>query len=468
MSFSAKVQIWKIYTYKGKRKNTHHVIWAVAGKRQKEVFDDLAGAERFRAELVVARGNGEEFAIASGLPKSKLEAIALAEATKESVRWYRLACEYVDQKWPGAAPNYRRSIAEALVDAAEAYFQPETKPAFDLARVRAVLWKWSFSGRLHGHPLGERDRPVVEWLEANTIEVPLLGDRAHASRITGAALRRIATRKTDGKPTAPTTFRRKRNVLFNLHEYAVERGLLDVNPMTFVKRKAPKPDVQVDPVTVPNEAQAKRLLAAIEADSILGRRLAAFFATMYYAGLRPEEVTALRATTSFLSLPKQGVGRMRLTNAEPPAGPKWTDGQTLRAFGPLKPSAWGKHREVPLVPELCQILREHRSEFRDPVSDRVFVGPRGGVPTAMSIGRLWRRARAEALTESELAIGLAATPYHLRHACVSSWLAAGVHPPQVAAWAGHSVETLLRVYAKCIDNTEQDAIRRLLPPDPTA
>lgn len=465
MSFSTRVQIWKIYTYKGKRKTSYQVPWAVAGRRQKEVFYDRASAERFRAELVVARGNGEEFAVASGLPKSKLEAIALAQAQAASVRWYRLACEYVDVKWVSASPNYRRSIAEALVDAAEAYLEPDATPAFDLDRIRAVLWRWSFSGRLHGHPLSEHDRQVVDWLEANTIDVRLLGDRADTSRITGAVLRRLATRKSDGKSTAPTTFRRKRNVLFNLHEYAVERGLIDVNPLTFVKRKAPKPDVQVDPVTVPNEAQAKRLLGAIEADSELGSRLAAFFACMYYAGLRPEEVTALRRRTSFLSLPEQGVGRMRLTNAEPPAGPKWTDDQKLRSFGPLKPSAWGKHRELPIVPELGRILRTHLAEYRDPVSDRVFVGPRGGVPTAMSVGRLWRRARKEALTEAERAIGLAATPYHLRHACVSSWLAAGVHPPQVAAWAGHSVETLLRVYAKCIDNSEQDAIRRLLPPD---
>jgi hypothetical protein len=94
MSFSTKVQIWKIYTYKGKRKTSYQVPWAVEGQRQKEVFDDRASAERFRAELILARGNGEEFAIASGLPKSKLEAIALAQATRESVRWYRLACEY--------------------------------------------------------------------------------------------------------------------------------------------------------------------------------------------------------------------------------------------------------------------------------------------------------------------------------------------------------------------------------------
>jgi hypothetical protein len=36
------------------------------------------------------------------------------------------------------------------------------------------------------------------------------------------------------------------------------------------------------------------------------------------------------------------------------------------------------------------------------------------------------------------------------------WINAGAPPIQVAAWAGHSVEVLLMIYAKCIDG--QDAI----------
>jgi integrase len=46
---------------------------------------------------------------------------------------------------------------------------------------------------------------------------------------------------------------------------------------------------------------------------------------------------------------------------------------------------------------------------------------------------------------------LARRAYDLRHAAVSLWLNAGVHAPEVAERAGHSVDVLLRVYAKCID-----------------
>ena len=50
-----------------------------------------------------------------------------------------------------------------------------------------------------------------------------------------------------------------------------------------------------------------------------------------------------------------------------------------------------------------------------------------------------------------LATPLAETPYDLRHAAVSTWLNGGVPAAVVAEWAGHSVEVLLKIYAKCLD-----------------
>jgi hypothetical protein len=44
---------------------------------------------------------------------------------------------------------------------------------------------------------------------------------------------------------------------------------------------------------------------------------------------------------------------------------------------------------------------------------------------------------------------------------VSTWLNAGVAAPKIARWAGHSVDVLLRVYAKCISGQEEDAKRRI-------
>jgi hypothetical protein len=89
------------------------------------------------------------------------------------------------------------------------------------------------------------------------------------------------------------------------------------------------------------------------------------------------------------------------------------------------------------------------------------VGPASG-----EFIRFWRRwglvfalMTYFAKSSVEFASPLARRPYDPRHAAVSTWLNGGVPAPQVAQWAGHSVDVLLRVYAKCIAGQE-DAVRR--------
>src|SRR5262250_3389808 len=68
----------------------------------------------------------------------------------------------------------------------------------------------------------------------------------------------------------------------------------------------------------------------------------------------------------------------------------------------------------------------------------------------------------DGLSPSEQASPLARLPYDLRHACLSTWLNGGVCPTQVAEWAGHGVDVLLRIYAKCIDGQYELARRRII------
>ena len=75
--------------------------------------------------------------------------------------------------------------------------------------------------------------------------------------------------------------------------------------------------------------------------------------------------------------------------------------------------------------------------------------------------RTWRAARRATFTDEVYLSPLARTPYALRHACVSTWLNGGVPATQVAEWAGHSVEVLLKVYAKCLDGHDGIARRRV-------
>lgn len=100
---------------------------------------------------------------------------------------------------------------------------------------------------------------------------------------------------------------------------------------------------------------------------------------------------------------------------------------------------------------LVRILREHVERFGVGQDGRLFRSPRGGVVSSSTYYRVWEEEREYALTPVQVASPLAGRPYDLRHAAVSLWLNGGVPAPEVAARAGHSVDVLLKVYAKCID-----------------
>ncbi len=92
---------------------------------------------------------------------------------------------------------------------------------------------------------------------------------------------------------------------------------------------------------------------------------------------------------------------------------------------------------------------------------RIFNTERGHVIASTAISDVWAEARTIALTPEQVASPLAGRSLSLRHAAVSLWLNAGVSPPEVAERAGHSVEVLLRVYAKCLDDGEGLAKNRI-------
>ncbi|MGV9324311.1 hypothetical protein [Streptosporangium sandarakinum] len=56
---------------------------------------------------------------------------------------------------------------------------------------------------------------------------------------------------------------------------------------------------------------------------------------------------------------------------------------------------------------------------------------------------------------------LARRPYDLRHAAVSLRLNAGISAPDVAERAGHSIDVLLRVHAKCLDGHKDVSNKRI-------
>lgn len=118
---------------------------------------------------------------------------------------------------------------------------------------------------------------------------------------------------------------------------------------------------------------------------------------------------------------------------------------------------------IRVPPPLTALLRVHIAQFgvnRTGAPVGAVRAPDGDLPDSVH-GRVWASARTAAPTTQEAASPLARRPYDLRHAAVSTWLNAGVPAPQVAAWAGHSVDVLLRVYAKCIAGQDAAVRRRV-------
>lgn len=108
-----------------------------------------------------------------------------------------------------------------------------------------------------------------------------------------------------------------------------------------------------------------------------------------------------------------------------------------------------------------QLLRDHLAEYGTGPSGRVFTLATGKIVTDRSYLKVLHEARTAAFTEAEAASLIARRPHDLRHAAVSTWLKATADPAQVAEWAGHTVDVLMRVYAKCVAGQQEEAKRRI-------
>lgn len=223
-------------------------------------------------------------------------------------------------------------------------------------------------------------------------------------------------------------------------------------------RRLSRPSQAVDPRSVVNPVQARNLLAAVsyvgarrhhERDR--GRRLYAFFACLYYGGLRPGEAQRLRRQDCVLS--ETGWGELLLSGSlTVVSGRHYSTHGGVNEDRPLKRRRSDDVRRVPIPPALVRILREHLAEYGTAADGRLFAAIKTGraVPTSVYT-RVWEQARTFGLPPALQNSPLAARPYDLRHAALSSWLNAGVPPAEVAARAGHSVRVLLTIYAKCLE-----------------
>jgi integrase len=262
----------------------------------------------------------------------------------------------MDMKWPTAAATYRRSIAEALTSITVALMERgHGEP--NGARVRSALHGWAFNTNRRDDP----DRPsevsdTLRWVQAHTKPISQLSEPAVLRCMLAAMCTRI-----DGSPVAPSVASKRRRVLFNALEYAVERGLIQANPLPVFKWKPPKPSGAIDKRSVVNPIQARTLLRAVREAQRSGPRLMAFFGLMYFSALRPEDAANVRIHN--LGLPAEGWGELHIDEATPYAGTAWTNDGKQRDRRQLKNRARGESRTVPCPPELTAMLHDHIREF---------------------------------------------------------------------------------------------------------
>jgi integrase len=424
------VRVWTTHVATGSRGKSYKVRWSVDGQQRSKTLKTAKLADSFRSTLLAAVRSGEAFESTSGLPLS-------VTPVPSGPSWLGHAQLLVDSKWSEASPRHRQSTAEALTTITMALTRDGAIPA-DPGVARKALRYWSFNAtaRRRNREPPEEFVQALDWLTDHSRPLKDLEDVDLLRNLLAA----IAT-NLDGTPASTSTTNRKRAALSSALVYAVERGDLDSNPLQRVKsRRRPHTDA-IDARVVVSPTQARMLLSEIEEHT---PALHAFFAGLYFAGLRPSEAANLRRIN--LKLTAAGWGEIVLLSSYQPTRSEWTDDGQTGEERSLKHRAAKATRRVPAHPELVVALQQHLSTFGTGAGDRLFVTRtgRGGRPVAApfvrpvssaSTSRVLRLARAAAFTPEQYTSPLARRPYDLRHACVH--LAGGwgpTHPSGRLGW----------------------------------
>lgn len=454
---SYNVRFWRIDKRTDRAAVRYRVRWTVAGRVFGRPFVTSELAASFQAQLKSAASRGEAFDTESGLP------VSMARKSLD-VSCYRHASEFVAATWTSAAAKSRVSILETL-SVALPVLTRELPGRPDTSVLRRALRK-TLNQNEHAPKPDDFQQRALAWLERASLPVSALNDGDLVADLLDTLAKCL-----DGTAAAPDYFARRRRVMHRVLAYAVRKKRLEKNPLS--KRNLPegwsppgKPEEAVDPRSVGStELVADMLVVTSYVGRHQGSRFVAFFGCMFYAMMRPAEVTSL--TKDACVLPETGWGRLIISESSPAAGRDFTDTGKVHDERGLKGrdrqgttrarSARARRatRNVPIPPELVALLREHIRRHGTGPDGRMFRSRNGSPIQPSTYWRVWQQARAMALTPAQLATPLLRRPYDLRHSGVTWRLNSRVPATEVAAWAGHSVEVLMRVYARCVAGLEE-------------
>ena len=462
MNTTYDVRIYSVLKRPDSKSNPYRIRWSVAGQRFYKAYRTAGLANGFRSKLLRAAAEGEAFDVELGLPVSMARTErekAAAAAGEQASTFLQLVTEYADYKWPRLSANGRRSVAEGLRDIA-LFLYPAPPAWLGVEGMTRALMRWVFNAAARKAAQTEVERaggdgavvpdafaPALEWLRESS---PLAADLEKLETV--RQLLDALTWTRDDKRASPNYFARRRQVLSNLLVYAVTKGHFTQNPLTDPKLNWERPtdmkvDHAVDPREVGSPETVRRMLTAVTyVGTLQGPRLAAYFATMYFGMLRPEEVNELRKVDC--TLPETGWGRLIFGEAAPAAGKQWTDDGKAHERRQLKHRSPDSVRVVSIPPELVKMLRWHIATFGAATDGRLFrTIRRDGYLPPSTICRVWSLARGFGLTPAERSTKLLRHPYTLRKSGISARRTANIPSRDVADEAGNSVAVLEQTYS---------------------
>jgi integrase len=388
------------------------------------------------------------------------------ERTRRDVSFYEHAAEFTASAWPAAAAKTRVSIIETLIRVVPVVVR-DLAGGPDPHVLRYALRKKLNQGE-HAGELDDDEAKAIAWIARASRPVSALEDPSVVCDVLDALAVNL-----NGKPAAPEYFSQRRRVLHRALGYAVRKKRLSQNPLS--KGNLPEgwtppqaPDDTLDPRAVGSPALVASMLKACDTiGKRQGPRFRAFYGCMFYALMRPSEAAAL--TRQGCRLPQSGWGFLIFADSSPAPGKAYTDDGQVHEHRGLKgrtkgrpgPTARRPVRKVPIPPQLVELLRGHIETFGVAPDGRLFRSERGNPLQPSTWWQVWKKVRAASLTPEQLASPLMKRPYDLRHSGVTWRLNSGVPATEVAAWAGHSVEVLTRVYARCVVGLEDVWIGRM-------
>ena len=348
---------------------------------------------------------------------------------------------------PEAVGAQRRELGESLTCLTQVLTRDLRSGRPDPDTLRAALRKNLNQGR-EKSDLSPEESKAITWVKRASLPISVLNDDEIVADVLDALASRIG-----GTPAAPDYYARRFRVTRTCLSHAVRKKRLLKNPFLAANLPrdwtSPKAHDAVDPRSVGSpQLVADMLTAASYIGARQGTRFVAFYGCMFYGLMRPAEVA--RLTKAGCYLPEKGWGALTFGDSAPAPGKQWSNTGDVHEERGLKGRSRKAVRRVPIPPELVHLLREHIEHFGTAPDGRLFRSERGGVIQPSTWWQVWRKVRNLALTPEQFVTPLMERPYDLRHAGITWRLNSGVPAPDVAKWAGHSVEVLTRIYAGCV------------------